>query len=276
MGRGTRRRDSSPYSLASSTRAPASHRRAAVCGRWRVASWASRGRGRTGAPWGWRRPVRTGAPASRVRGPGRPPGGRSGSPSSSAGPVREAHGLAQVPRPVAGIRRLLRRDPRPGDVGDVGQPRRREAHAATHSRGKASRMGSIIGEWKACEVRSRRSPRRAGPAAPPAPRCASTRPGGHAQRGRVDRGERQPGRQQRRELRLRQVRRRASPPAGSACISRPRAATSASASSSEKTPARHAATYSPRLWPIMASGSTPQGRPELRQRVLARRRGRAG
>ena len=31
----------------------------------------------------------------------------------------------------------------------------------------------------------------------------------------------------------------------------------ASASSSEKTPARQAATYSPMLWPTMAGGSTP-------------------
>ncbi len=46
-------------------------------------------------------------------------------------------------------------------------------------------------------------------------------------------------------------------PAGSGCINRPRAATSARASSREKTPARHAATYSPRLWPSIASGRMP-------------------
>ena len=57
-------------------------------------------------------------------------------------------------------------------------------------------------------------------------------------------------------------------PAGSACISRPRAATSASASSSENTPARHAATYSPTLWPISAAGRMPQRYPQLRERVL--------
>ena len=39
---------------------------------------------------------------------------------------------------------------------------------------------------------------------------------------------------------------------------RPRAATSASASSSEKTPARHAATNSPMLWPSIACGLIPQ------------------
>ncbi len=47
-------------------------------------------------------------------------------------------------------------------------------------------------------------------------------------------------------------------PGGSACIRRPRSATSARASSSEKTPARQAATYSPRLWPSIARGRTPQ------------------
>ena len=62
--------------------------------------------------------------------------------------------------------------------------------------------------------------------------------------------------------------RRAWRPAGSACISRPRAATSASASSSENTPARQAATYSPTLWPSIACGRDAPGHPQLRQRVL--------
>ena len=48
------------------------------------------------------------------------------------------------------------------------------------------------------------------------------------------------------------------PPDGSACISRPRAATSNSASSRLIAPATHAATYSPRLCPITASGVMPQ------------------
>ena len=46
-------------------------------------------------------------------------------------------------------------------------------------------------------------------------------------------------------------------PDGSDCISRPRSATRASASSSEKTPARQAATYSPTLWPTIDSGRVP-------------------
>src|ERR1700743_1231653 len=41
-------------------------------------------------------------------------------------------------------------------------------------------------------------------------------------------------------------------------LGRPRVATSAGASASVMTPARQAATSSPRLWPSMAAGCTPQ------------------
>ena len=47
------------------------------------------------------------------------------------------------------------------------------------------------------------------------------------------------------------------PVSGRACMSRPRAATSLSASSRLNTPASQAATYSPRLWPMTAAGLTP-------------------
>jgi hypothetical protein len=47
-------------------------------------------------------------------------------------------------------------------------------------------------------------------------------------------------------------------PGSCACIRRARIATSRSAVSSENTPARQAATYSPRLWPIIACGRIPQ------------------
>ena len=47
-------------------------------------------------------------------------------------------------------------------------------------------------------------------------------------------------------------------PGACACISWPRFATRCSASSSVKTPARHAATNSPTLWPMSAPGRTPQ------------------
>ena len=47
------------------------------------------------------------------------------------------------------------------------------------------------------------------------------------------------------------------PPAGSACINRPRVATSTAASGPPITPAMHAAAYSPTLCPSTAPGSTP-------------------
>ena len=47
-------------------------------------------------------------------------------------------------------------------------------------------------------------------------------------------------------------------PGRQSCIRRARRATRRSASSRAKTPARHAATYSPRLWPIIAAGCMPQ------------------
>ena len=47
-------------------------------------------------------------------------------------------------------------------------------------------------------------------------------------------------------------------PAGCCCIRAARVATKLRASSRDITPARQAATYSPKLWPIIASGVTPQ------------------
>ena len=47
------------------------------------------------------------------------------------------------------------------------------------------------------------------------------------------------------------------PSRGSALMRRPRATISRRPSSSENTPARQAATYSPTLWPITTAGSTP-------------------
>ena len=47
-------------------------------------------------------------------------------------------------------------------------------------------------------------------------------------------------------------------PSGSACISRPRAATSVAASASDSTPATCAAASSPIEWPTRKSGRTPQ------------------
>ena len=47
-------------------------------------------------------------------------------------------------------------------------------------------------------------------------------------------------------------------PCGSDCSRRPRAATMRRACGSSNTPARQAATYSPRLWPSMDTGCTPR------------------
>ena len=47
-------------------------------------------------------------------------------------------------------------------------------------------------------------------------------------------------------------------PPGNSCISRPRSATKAKPSSSENTPERQAAKYSPMLCPIIACGRMPQ------------------
>src|SRR5262249_4448398 len=46
-------------------------------------------------------------------------------------------------------------------------------------------------------------------------------------------------------------------PGGQPCINRPRMAVTAIASSSDRTPEMHAATYSPMLCPTMACGPTP-------------------
>ena len=123
---------------------------------------------------------------------------------------------------------------------------------------KASRAGSIIAEWKACEVSSRRAVTPARASAVSHAAIASNGPDTTQSAGPFDCGQRQTVRQQRHHLSLRQRhgQHRARP--AIACISRPRAATSASASWSENTPARHAATYSPMLWPMNADGRTPQ------------------
>ena len=74
--------------------------------------------------------------------------------------------------------------------------------------------------------------------------------------GRVDRRERQPA-PSRGAARSSGSGTASIAPPGASRISRPRSATSASASSSDSTPARHAATYSPMLWPSIAAGARP-------------------
>ena len=58
------------------------------------------------------------------------------------------------------------------------------------------------------------------------------------------------------------------PPAGSACISRPRAATSVQASASDSTPATCAAASSPIEWPTRKSGAHAPGLEQPEQRHL--------
>jgi len=127
---------------------------------------------------------------------------------------------------------------------------------ARTSPAKVSATGSIMAEWKACEVRSSRH---TAPASSSRARSRSTASAGpetvHASGAFTAASDSSPPSSGSTP---------ASPsgtasiaPPGSRCISRPRAATSPSASSSEKTPASVAATYSPTLCPSSASGRTP-------------------
>ena len=238
--------------------------------------------GRRGAGWprprGPRRRRRGGAqrcPASR-RGP--PPAApRPASSSSRADAVGKAHGLAQVAHPVA---------PGPWPAPAVIQSpvtletkgmRGRRGAGAAHLLANASRMGSIVrGVERVRGVQPARLHAAAGEQllhlvhvsrrAADTTQCAALFTA--ASDSRADR--------KREHLRLRRAARPAWPPAGSSCISRPRAATSRSASARENTPARHAATYSPMLCPSMASGPHAPAHPQLRQRVLHREERRLG
>ena len=131
------------------------------------------------------------------------------------------------------------------------------------TRANASNIGSISGEWNACETASRfvRTPRAAkgaaiaatASAAPATTTCAGPFTAAIAT-----------GALAARTASATSVSAAAidtiAPPAGSACISRPRAATSRTAPSSEKTPATHAAVSSPMLCPATTSGRTPHAR----------------
>jgi hypothetical protein len=124
---------------------------------------------------------------------------------------------------------------------------------------KAPRMGSIIDEWKACEVRSLRQ---ATPSLASRASSASMRsPGPEATQsaGALTAAMSSPSPRRARSWSS-GSRTLSIDPAGSDWMSAPRAATSRRASSSPKTPARQAATYSPTLCPTMARGSTPSRR----------------
>ena len=122
---------------------------------------------------------------------------------------------------------------------------------------KASRMGSISAEWKACET----DKRRAGlPSAvtswasaatcasvPEATDCLGPLTAARSAPHRASSGSRSASGRETASI----------APRGADAINRPRATTSRSASSNAITPARHAATYSPMLWPIRAAGRMP-------------------
>ncbi len=121
----------------------------------------------------------------------------------------------------------------------------------------AARMGSMAAEWKAWEVRRRRFAMRR------SARCASRRitassgPETTVEEGPLsaasDNEAPSSGRTSCSARSMDSI-----APAAVPAMRRPRAVTSASASASEKTPARQAATNSPRLWPSRASGRMPK------------------
>ena len=69
--------------------------------------------------------------------------------------VAEMHGVAELARPVAWIREGCRID---GFAGAGGNPWDLRRGGGNHRRifGEAATMGSIMAEWNACEVCSRR------------------------------------------------------------------------------------------------------------------------
>ena len=120
-----------------------------------------------------------------------------------------------------------------------------------------SMIGSIIREWKACEVCSRRvwTPRAASVSASAA--TASAGPATTQDCGPLTAARARSGPSSGSSSASRSGAASIAP-GGRLCIRRPRSAISASASSSAKTPASVAATYSPTLWPASATGLTPQ------------------
>ena len=139
--------------------------------------------------------------------------------------------------------------------GSVGADRGVEATTSANS----SRIGSIIAEWKACEVASRRAATSRSAKRASKRSIAAVSPETTVRLGAFSAAiSRSSGRSSRTSS---PVARTASiVPSGRACMSRARSATSRSASSRVNTPPRHAATYSPTEWPIMLSGSTPSRR----------------
>jgi len=121
---------------------------------------------------------------------------------------------------------------------------------------KSSSTGSMSGEWNACEVRRRVEP------IPLEASCCSKRsmaskvPAYTVASGPLSTARDTPSTAQALATAA-EAFTAVIAPAGAACMSRPRVATISHACSSDMTPARQAATYSPTLWPISESGRTP-------------------
>ncbi|GAB2724957.1 hypothetical protein GCM10010442_52990 [Kitasatospora kifunensis] len=134
------------------------------------------------------------------------------------------------------------------------------ASPATTAR-KSSSIGSISGEWNACETRNRLVLR------PSAVKCSATAvvsalapaitTACGALTAAIATRWRRPSSSGSTSASV-AARAIISPPAGSACISRPRASTRVTASASEKTPATCAAAISPIECPARKSGLIPQ------------------
>ncbi|KRD23271.1 hypothetical protein ASE41_09675 [Streptomyces sp. Root264] len=132
-----------------------------------------------------------------------------------------------------------------------------ESGTSATARSNAAAACAIIVEWKACEVRSRlvRTSRPVSSVAKPS--IAMAGPDTTHSRGPLTAARaRSPGSSGSSSASGRGTASIA--PGAAFCIRRPRSATSRSASSGVSTPARHAATSSPRLCPSMAAGRTPQ------------------
>ncbi len=124
----------------------------------------------------------------------------------------------------------------------------------------ASSIGSISGEWKACDTLSRRILRPCSSKTAAVSSTAASAPETTTERGPLTAATDTSGRPARTAATSSSVASTdtMAPPAGRACMSRPRAATSAAASARSRTPATCAAVISPTEWPIRWSGVTPQ------------------
>ena len=258
MGSGTRRRRSPAWKASQSTSTPASQSRpsaASTCSSSDCWARPSEGTTRRAAPRSGccRARVESARPGPTSSRAGR--GWRSSSPRPSAKRTVERRWRAQYAGSVA-ISAVIQA---PVTFDRNGMRGGASAACATSS-AKGSRTGSIIGEWKACEVRRRRV---STPLSASVERSAATASGGPATthaRGPLTAARASPGAVSDRNATTSSSGRETAsiPPGGISPISRPRAATSRTASASGKTPARQAATYSPIEWPRRAAGRTPQ------------------